>query len=455
MKKGLIVAMVVLFTVSAGGIAQAGIEQFADVPAGHWAYDALDKLAADGLVRGFKGGIPRGDLCRYEMALLVAKAMARAGPAGGEDKAVIGKLAAEFAPELDKLGIRVGQFAAAAPAPAVAPAKPGENSKLTIHFEERAFFTANSLGAADGGGYPAGGTVANRAITGNRFRVYLSAPFGDDFNFNARLSQLKLNIQRADSSGALTFDRMYVSDNNAFGGRLDVGRMGTYVGKGGFWGNTGNGDGVAYTANIGAFTLRLGDGQTTTLPLPGLVPEEYRYGELIYNIGKDANLGVAQVRHGPDQRLNILHGKAGIGGGRAVNFEWARNQAADAAYRGKTGWWVGLNSRASAADYPSSNYLELPNLRLLHDHMWGLTYRHFPAGVAGQYNRGSIFSFAPYFQDINGTFLNAVNDVNAFEFDYYYTLKRNLLLGLSYSRVRPLNDDWRDNIFTTTFGWFF
>ncbi len=78
---------------------------FEDVPADHWAYDAIAQLAADGVIEGYGDGTYRGDqeITRYEMAQMIARAMAK----GGGDKALIDKLAAEFADELNNLGVRV------------------------------------------------------------------------------------------------------------------------------------------------------------------------------------------------------------------------------------------------------------------------------------------------------------------------------------------------------------
>ena len=78
---------------------------FEDVPRDHWAYDAVAQLAADGVIEGYGDGTYRGEqeITRYEMAQMVARAMAK----GGGDKALIDKLAAEFADELNSLGVRV------------------------------------------------------------------------------------------------------------------------------------------------------------------------------------------------------------------------------------------------------------------------------------------------------------------------------------------------------------
>ena len=82
---------------------------FADVPADHWAYDAVNELAADGIIEGYEGSTFAGDkaITRYEMAQLVARAMANCDGADAADKATIDKLATEFSTELDSLGVRV------------------------------------------------------------------------------------------------------------------------------------------------------------------------------------------------------------------------------------------------------------------------------------------------------------------------------------------------------------
>ena len=101
MKKSLVLAMAMALGVTASAYAA---NPFSDVPAGHWAYDAVNKLAAEGVVDGYPDGTFGGDklMTRYEMAQIVAKAMANG--------ANVDKLAAEFADELDSLGVRVANL---------------------------------------------------------------------------------------------------------------------------------------------------------------------------------------------------------------------------------------------------------------------------------------------------------------------------------------------------------
>ncbi len=101
MKKSLVLAMALALGVTASAYAA---NPFTDVPAGHWAYDSVAKLVAAGVVDGYTDGAFAGDklITRYEMAQIVAKAMAK-----GAD---CDKLAAEFADELDTLGVRVAKL---------------------------------------------------------------------------------------------------------------------------------------------------------------------------------------------------------------------------------------------------------------------------------------------------------------------------------------------------------
>ncbi len=107
MKKSLISALTTALVVGAASTTFAAANPFEDVPADHWAYDAVAQLAADGVIEGYGDGTYRGDqeITRYEMAQMVARAMAKG--ANGADKALIEKLAAEFADELNNLGVRV------------------------------------------------------------------------------------------------------------------------------------------------------------------------------------------------------------------------------------------------------------------------------------------------------------------------------------------------------------
>jgi len=101
MKKKIAAALAVTFAL---GVTSAfAANPFVDVPAKHWAYDAVSKLAQAGIVDGYGDGTFRGDktVTRYEMAQIVAKALAKEDKANAEQKALLNKLSAEFSEELD------------------------------------------------------------------------------------------------------------------------------------------------------------------------------------------------------------------------------------------------------------------------------------------------------------------------------------------------------------------
>ena len=108
MKKTLVSALTGALVIGTAATTFAASNPFEDVPADHWAYDAVAQLAADGVIEGYGDGTYRGDqeITRYEMAQMVARAMARTG-VGGLDQSLIDRLAAEFADELNNLGVRV------------------------------------------------------------------------------------------------------------------------------------------------------------------------------------------------------------------------------------------------------------------------------------------------------------------------------------------------------------
>ena len=97
-----------------GAPVRARATPFADVPANHWAYQAIQTLAADGLIDGYPDGAFKGDrpLSRYEMAAIVARIVAKieaegARTASKSDLDTLQKLMDALKDELDALGVRV------------------------------------------------------------------------------------------------------------------------------------------------------------------------------------------------------------------------------------------------------------------------------------------------------------------------------------------------------------
>lgn len=103
-----VLGMLAFTAVLAGGntvMAASGEAMFADVPSGHWAYSAVAELKADGLIKGTGANRFDGEtvVTRYQMAQLVASAVAYRDQASGSEKAEIDKLSQEFSDELKSL----------------------------------------------------------------------------------------------------------------------------------------------------------------------------------------------------------------------------------------------------------------------------------------------------------------------------------------------------------------
>lgn len=200
MKKTLFLAMTIAMGITASAYAA---NPFSDVPAGHWAYDAVNKLAAEGVVEGYPDGTYGGDrlMTRYEMAQIVAKAMAKG--------ANVDRLAAEFADELDSLGVRVANLE-----------KKADNVRITgqIRYE---------YGDRNGDMQKTKGKVAQHRL---RSRIFVNGNINEDWSYTGRFENNQ-SLKNSSGDDTLKFNQAYVS------GRL--GGVKVIAGKGDHY--TGNG----------------------------------------------------------------------------------------------------------------------------------------------------------------------------------------------------------------------
>jgi hypothetical protein len=112
MKKLTVVVLLLMFILGIASTAFAATNAFVDVPVNHWAYKAIAKLAQDGILQGFNDGKYQGNktVTRYEMAMIVANAMARVDKGHADDHVLINKLVAEFSEELSVLGVHIARL---------------------------------------------------------------------------------------------------------------------------------------------------------------------------------------------------------------------------------------------------------------------------------------------------------------------------------------------------------
>ena len=187
MKKSLVLAMAMALGVTASAYAA---NPFSDVPAGHWAYDSINKLAAAGVIEGYGDSTFGGDklMTRYEMAQIVAKAMAKG--------ANVDKLAAEFADELDNLGVRVAALE-----------KKADNVKITGTIKA-------SYSSYDGDKLNVDGKKAPTNHQGRlRSDLWVKGDINDDWTYSAmfRNQQFFTNDKGNAGEEDVAFQRAYVN----------------------------------------------------------------------------------------------------------------------------------------------------------------------------------------------------------------------------------------------------
>ena len=204
MKKTMVAALAAAMTIGAASTTFAAANPFSDVPRDHWAYDAVTQLAADGVVEGYGDGTYRGDrnITRYEMAQMTAKAMAK-GDMSASDKALVDRLAAEFADELNNLGVRVSNL---------------EKHADMVKFTGFLRYDYLSNRKED---------TAKKNKDRVRFRLFPSAEVNDHWKVNARLdTEYYMN---KDDSSSMTLARAYADGNY---GKLNIklGKMDLYSG---------------------------------------------------------------------------------------------------------------------------------------------------------------------------------------------------------------------------------
>ena len=211
MKKSLVLAMAMALGVTASAYAA---NPFSDVPAGHWAYDSISKLAAAGVIEGYGDATFGGDklMTRYEMAQIVAKAMAQG--------ANVDKLAAEFADELDNLGVRVANLE-----------KKADNVKITGYARYRYV-------ESDKDGY-------SQTL---RSRVWINGQINDDWSYTGMI-QNEQDLKNNTGDEKTDFQRAYV-EGKIGGVNVLAGRYNAFFAEGNVYDTRADGVEISYGDKI-------------------------------------------------------------------------------------------------------------------------------------------------------------------------------------------------------------
>ena len=333
MKKSLVLAMAMALGVTASAYAA---NPFSDVPAGHWAYDAVNKLAAEGVVDGYPDGTYGGDklMTRYEMAQIVAKAMAKG--------ANVDKLAAEFADELDSLGVRVANLE-----------KKSDNVKITgnIRASYRSGDSSDAYGKL-------------------RTRLFVNGQINEDWTYTGRFQneQTYVSDHDQDEDDSVDLNWAYVS-GKVGGVKVDAGRQNFKTHTGYILDSEYDGIKASYGKDI-KLTGYVGKGTDTGDGNWGLTKDDDRLyiADLSAKLGVvDAYVSYYNIDNGAAQEIYNVGASVPVVSDLKLNAEWMYGTADEDGDLDNNGWVAGLAYKGAKASKAGSwglfaNYFDLPAL---------------------------------------------------------------------------------------------
>ena len=182
---------------------------FSDVPMNHWAYDAVEQMAAKGILEGYPNGTFKGNraMTRYEIAQMVARMMANG--VGGADADKLKALIVEFAPELEAIGVKVDGFDGRLSALEKGVGGWTLSGQMRFDVFSHKDLPKDATGEANPAGWSGRGAQFNRA------RIFLHKDMSDGVSFDARYHDG-------------TFDRYWVTAKNFLGAQGLTAKIGQY-----------------------------------------------------------------------------------------------------------------------------------------------------------------------------------------------------------------------------------
>ena len=416
MKKSLVLAMAMALGVTASAYAA---NPFSDVPAGHWAYDAVNKLAAEGVVDGYPDGTYGGDklMTRYEMAQIVAKAMAKG--------ANVDKLAAEFADELDSLGVRVANLE-----------KKADNVKITGQIRA-------SYKDVDGDHKGHEGKL--------RTRLFINGQVNEDWAYTARLQNEQVYSDE-DAEDEAKLNWAFVS-GRVGGVKMDAGRM-DFV-QADVLDNRGDGVKLSYGKDVKVFgwAMKASSDDYVSGAVADVADESFTLvedGDRFYVAGVEAAIGAvdAGVKYYKadnfrEQEIWEVSAKGEIAKDLTLRGSYFYGDS-DVIDGDESGWLVGLNYRGAKASKPGS---------------WGVYANYSDRPLATYLDPTAFSGYADYPVDANWVLDKAGNvysgdGYEGFEVGANVTLAKNIVAAVKYYdfESREGNTDaqtlWSEVVFT-------
>ena len=404
MKKSLVLAMAMAIGVTASAYAA---NPFSDVPAGHWAYDSINKLAAAGVIEGYGDTTFGGDklMTRYEMAQIVAKAMAKG--------ANVDKLAAEFADELDTLGVRVAALE-----------KKADNVKITGNIR---YSYAEKDGDIDG--------FSNKL----RSRIWVKGQVNDDWSYTGMLENNQDFTNNAGDEDT-KFQRAYV-DGKIGGVAVEAGRLPLNLVAGNLYDTRADGIVASYGKDVkvtGFYAKPTNQGKVLA-DTPKIDKIEVEYDN-VYGAKVDAKFGVVTATAG-----YTVFQDAALNGYEYVNDKAELVESVD--LDDNKIWNVGVAFDVAKNLNLSANYMKSSEKYVTDDDdaiVVGLSYAGAKAAKAGSFG-----IYANYYDQARSTVVaHTMNgEYGTHGFKGYmvganYTFAKNIVGAVEYY---DLEDKWNSN----------
>lgn len=363
---------------------------FTDVPAKHWAYDAVNKLAQEGIVEGYGDGTFRGDktLSRYEMASIVAKAMNKSMNA--DQKATMDRLSKEFAAELDSMGVKVAGM------------QNQIDNMVKISGDARVrFFDHN-------------GTSHDRDVTDYRARVTFDGKINDNLKFNARMS-----------SGNANSDAIY---NTV---RMDTANVGFDV--------------LGMNTTVGRQDIKLGTGYLMDTQMNGIAGQIDGLKLFAGNASSQANVATSSIyaNGGSGIVWNRVYGaeyNTDILGAKFTADYLKDTTSKDNFYGANTSFRLLDGVTAKAEYYKNSESSASAKAYGVKFNNIGLsaTYRDVAAGAFNPFS-GMVTSTTNQWDDLSA------NGFKGMEYQYDRNLDKNATLTVKYQDFKDQNDSKLDS----------
>lgn len=318
MKKSMWAVLAMTAALGVGSVSAAN--PFSDVTPSDWAYQSVAQLAAAGVINGYPDGTFKGqnNITRFEMAQMIAKAMANENRANAEQQALINRLADEYSTELNNLGVRVATL---------------ENKIGNVKI------TGDARARAKGSEYEGGYKKNHNGQFDYRARIQFEATVNDATKAIVRVrtgSTGDPEFGNATVNG-VAFDRMYVTHKFGQKAVVNVGRYGVVLGEGLLY-NDEPFDGAGLTYQVGKVNLGVNYGSLTSFYAVTYPESANTWQKIAGNLDADVNPTVtilqARAMLAPQTRVDAYY----VLGNKNMPFD-----VMGAALDTKIGdnWWLG------------------------------------------------------------------------------------------------------------------